>query len=192
MGVVADRYQRSMMKLLPPGRIWRFVGSLLTKLFAGASDELERVDVRAGQLLRESKPANADELLAEYEADLDLAPDGTNAQRVGRVVGRFVARQRYRPVDFQVALAPMLGQLAADVEVIETSHAVAVSMGDDREIYEFFIYRDPTLPNAYDVEGAQALVDKIKPSHTLGHVIESVDFCCDDPYSLCDRDLLGA
>jgi hypothetical protein len=69
---------------------------------------------------------------------------------------------------------------------------MASSMGDDREIYRFFVYRDPALPGTYDIEGAQALVDDISPSQTAGYVVESIDFLCDDPYSLCDRDLLGA
>jgi hypothetical protein len=76
--------------------------------------------------------------------------------------------------------------------VLERSHAQGGGDGRRREIFRFFIYRDPALPGTYYLESAQALVDAIKPSHTQGHVIESVNFLCDDPHSLCDRDLLGA
>jgi hypothetical protein len=65
-------------------------------------------------------------------------------------------------------------------------------MDDEREIYRFFIYRDPTLPGTYYLESAQQLLDEMEHSNTLGQVIESVNFLCDDQYSLCDRDLLGA
>ena len=108
------------------------------------------------------------------------------------MVASTIARQRFRPADFQIALAPLLGQDADDVSVIETSHAAAVAMGDVREIYRFFVFRDPGIPETYYLDSAQDLVDKIKPSHTIGHVIENVSLLYDDPFSLYDRDLFGA
>jgi hypothetical protein len=73
-----------------------------------------------------------------------------------------------------------------------STQAFAASIDDDPEIYRFFIHRDPASAGTYYLDSAQEIVDAIKPSHTDGHVIESIDFLCDDPYSLCDRDLLGA
>jgi hypothetical protein len=193
MGVIAERYQRMMLALLPPGKLWRLIGeSMLAQLFLACADELERVHNRATDLLNEADPRTADELLPDYERELDLSSDGTTAERRARVVARIIARQRYRPVDFQNALALLLGLDAADVVVLERTPAMAESMDDVREIFRFFIYRDPDLPGAYYLDSAQELVDAIKPAHTIGHVIESVDFLCDDEYSLCDRDLLGA
>jgi uncharacterized protein YmfQ (DUF2313 family) len=193
VGVIADAYQRMQLALLPPGRLWRLLGeSVLLDLFAGVAIELERFHTRALELLAESDPSTAVELLPEYESELDLEAAATTEERQARVVARHVARQRYRPVDFQVALAPIFGQLAADVVVLERTHAMAVAMGDAREIFDFFLYRDPTEPGAYYIDSAQELIDKIKPSHTLGFAIESIDFLCDDEFSLCDRDLLGA
>jgi Uncharacterised protein conserved in bacteria (DUF2313) len=179
-------------RLLPPGRLWRFLDAHLSDLFLGAADELARLDARGDDLLNEAEPSTATELLPEFERELGLDQAPTIEERRARVVARTVARQRYRPVDFRISLAPLLGQEPDDVVVIERSHAEAVAMGDDREIFRFFIYRDPSLPGDYFLESAQAQVDKIKPSHTKGHVIESIDFLCDDPFSLCDRDLLGA
>lgn len=191
----SDRYAGMLKALLPPGRLWRLVGeSLLSALFQGCADELGRLDGRVDNLLDEADPSTAVELLPEYESELALA-DGsalTIAERQARIVGRLVARQRYRPADFQAALAPLLGQAAADVVVIERTTAQAAAMNDVREIFRFFIYRDPTVTGSYFLDSAQAIVDQIKPSHTIGHVIESENFLCDDPYSLCDRDILGA
>lgn len=193
MGLTAAAYQRMLAALLPPGKLWRLLsGSVLADLLAGCADELQRLNERMGDLLDEAFPPVAVELLPEYERELELDSDGTNAERQARIVARLVARQRYRPIDFQTALAPLLGQDAANVVVIERTHAFAASIGDVREIFRFFIYRDHTLPGTYYVDSAQQLVDKIKPSHTAGHVIESISFLCDDPFSLCDRDLLGA
>lgn len=185
-------YTRMLLALLPPGRVWRLVGSKLVALFEGCADELARVHARAANLLDEADPRTALELLPEYERELDLEAAAAVEERRARIVARLIARQRYRPVDFQAALASLLGQDAVDVVVIETSAAQAAAMGDVREIFRFFVYRDPGEPGTYYLDSAQDLVDQIKPSHTAGHVIESIDFLCDDEYSLCDRDLLGA
>lgn len=192
MGLAASVYAGMQARLLPPGRLWHFLDAMLTDLLLGAADELARLDARGDDLLREAEPSTATELLPEFERELGLDEAPTIEERRARVVARTVARQRYRPVDFRISLAPLLGQEPDDVVVIETSHAAAAAMGDDREIFRFFIYRDPSLPGDYFIDSAQAQVDKIKPSHTKGHVIESIDFLCDDSFSLCDRDLLGA
>lgn len=185
-------FARMLIALLPPGKVWRLIaGSDLVRVLEGCADELSRVEARAVNLLDEADPTTTEEMLPEYERELGLSSDGTVEERQARIVARRIARQRYRPVDFQTALAPLLGQDAVDVVVIERSRVFAIAIGDDREIYRFFIYRDPTDPGTYQLAAAQALVDKIKPSHTVGHVIESINFLCDDEFSLCDRDLLG-
>jgi len=107
-------------------------------------------------------------------------------------VSKTVQNQGFRPADFQQEMAPLLGQDPADVVVLERSRAVAIAVGDDREIFRFFVYRDPTLPGTYFLSSAQQHIDAMKPDHTVGYVIESINFLCDDPHSLCDRDLLGA
>ncbi|HET9063685.1 MAG TPA: putative phage tail protein [Candidatus Binatia bacterium] len=185
-------YARMLWALLPPSRLWRRIGGTLFKVFEADADELARVDARVINLVDEADPRTASELLPEHERELGLDTAATLAERRARVVARTIARQRFRPVDFQAALSPLLGQDAVDVVVIETSHATAVAMGDVREIFRFFIYRDPGEPGPYYLDSAQELVDAIKPTHTAGHIIESIDFLCDDEFSLCDRDLLGA
>lgn len=192
--VDAGAYARMMTALLPPGRLWRLVGdSVLGRLFLACADELARVDGRSTDLLRESDPATVLELLPESERELALETGALSIdERRARVVARTVARQRFRPADFQAALAPLLAQAPEDVVVIERTRAFCVLIGDDREIFRFFIYRDPTLPGAYFLASAQQLVDQIRPTHTAGQVIESIDARYDDPHSLYDRDLRGA
>jgi hypothetical protein len=171
------------------------VASLISTLFAACADELGRFHARVSDLLEEADPRVALELLPDYESELDIESTGTTGERQGRVVARTIARQRYRPTDFQTALAPLLLQAGVDVEyieILERTNAIAAAMGDVREIFRFFIYRDPALAGPYYLDAAQELADSIAPSHTKGHVIESVDFLCDDEFSLCDRDILGA
>ena len=193
MGLGADAYARMLRGLLPPGRLWRLIGgSVLNRLLLGCADELARLDQRVADLLNEADATTATELLPEFERELRLDPAATLDERRARVVARLVRRQRFRPVDFKTALAPLLAQNAADVVVLERTRAFCVAVGDDREIYRFFIYRDPTLPGTYFLPSAQEMVDKMAPSHTAGQVIESINMRYDDPHSLYDRDLLGA
>ena len=188
------RYANMLAQLLPPGRLWRLIpgASILYSLLEASADELDRVHERSEDLITESDPQTATELLPDYEQELALETASSIAERRARVVSRQVARSGYRPADFQSALAPLLGQAVVDVVVIERSRAFAIAIGDAREIFRFFIYRDPTAPGDYFLASAQEQLDLMKPSHTLGYVIESIDFLCDDPFSLCDRDLLGA
>lgn len=94
--------------------------SLLSDLFDGCADAFGAVEARAYDLIEESDPSTALELLPEYETELELDSTGTLAERQARVLARTIARQRYRPVDFQAALAPLFGQDAEDVVIIET------------------------------------------------------------------------
>jgi hypothetical protein len=192
VGLTADAYARMMRHLLPPGKLWRHDSdSVLSKVLLASADEMERIDQRALDLIEEADPRTTTELLPDFERELGLVAEGTLAERRARVVALLLRRQRFRPVDFQQVLAPLLGQDPEDVVVIENSRAFAVLVDDDREIFKFFIYRDPDLPGDYDLAAAQGLVDDMKPSHTAGFVIESINMLCDDPFSLCDRDRLG-
>lgn len=189
---LADAYRRALQALLPPGSIWRRdLNGILAELLLAAGDEMARVDARGVDLLNEADPRTTKELLPDFERVLGLPSTGTLDARRAIVTALLLRRQRYRPGDFRLVLAPILGQDADDVVILERTAADALAMGDEREIFRFFVYRDPTLPAPYDLAAAQAVVDRMKPSHTVGQVIESVGFVCDDPHSLCDRDLLA-
>jgi uncharacterized protein YmfQ (DUF2313 family) len=187
-------YAGMLRMLLPPGRLWAGLRSLLDGLLLGSSEEMVRLDARGRDLLRESRPSTTVELLPEYEAELEIevVPGASFDERRAVVVTRNTADSGFRPEDFRQALAALLGQAPADVVVIERSRAFVVAAGDDRLIFEFFIYRDPALPGTPFLAAAQLLVNDMKPTHTRGLVIESVLFQCDDDNSQCDRDLVGA
>lgn len=197
MGLVrstsADAFARAMKQLLPPGRLWDLSpSSVLSLVMLSAGDELARISVRAGDLWSESDPASTTEFLSDFEGELAIDSTGTDAERRARIVSRLLLRQRYRPIDFQEILASVLGYTdPTSVDVIENDRAFAISVADDSEIFKFYIYRDPTDPGSYDIDEAQAIVDRIKPSHTVGYVIESINLKCDEATSLCDRDILG-
>ena len=195
MGVVAfsaDAFAKLQKALLPPGKLWRLdTDGFIYKVFLSAGDELARVSARAVDLMRESDSATTVELLPEFELDLDLASTGTDSERQDRAVAREVEESQFRPEDVKVALAPYLDLDVADIDVIETSRALAIAVGDDRAIYLFHVFRDPALPGTPDIAAAQVELDIMAHSHTKGKIIESRTFKCDNPNSLCDRDLLG-
>lgn len=167
------------------------IDRVVYKLLLAIGDELTRVSSRAADLVEEADPRTTLELLPEWENDYGLVSTGTDQERRDRLKSAILASNGVRPVDFQEALAPILGLDPVDVEVIETSRATAIAVGDDRIIYQFYIFRDPALPGTYDIVEAQEVIDKMAHSHTRGVAIESKDFLCDDPFSLCDRDILG-
>lgn len=192
MGVTAEAYAATLTKLLPRGRLWRRVlAGVLSKILLALGDSLARIDQRAIDLLTEGDPTKTLELLPEYEADLGLSGDGTIDERRARVIAQLLRQPRFRPIDFRQVLAPVMGCTPAQVIVIERSHADAVSMGDAREIYHFFIKRDPAATGPLDVDAVQSIISTMKPAHTNGQLVLSTNFICDDPDSLCDRDILG-
>lgn len=188
---LVQQYARMMIALLPPGKLWRLIGeSVLGNLFAGCAEELARLDGRVIDLLDEADPTTAEESLPEYELELGLVAAATLEERRANVVARLVRRQRFRPVDFQNALSPLLNLAAEDITVIERTAAFAASIGDAREIYRFFVVGDFGDPLAF-IASAQALLDSMKPSHTAGYIIGSTTAVYDSPFSLYDRDLMG-
>ena len=190
----AEEYGRVMARLLPPGRLWRLdAAALLVGALRAAGDELERVSGRVLDILTEGDPRTATdaELLGDFERVLDLDGSGTEAERQAKVVARLTQDRGFRPDDVAETLAPLLDLDPADVDVRERSVSDAVVVADAREIYRYFVYRDPGLSGTPDLDAAQAQLDLMEHSHTKGHVIESIDFECDDADSLCDRDILG-
>jgi hypothetical protein len=192
MQPTAEAYARMLKLLLPPGKAWRLdADAVISRVLLANADELARVSQRAATLIEESDPQTTVELLPEFERELGLTAEGTEEQRRTRVVAMLRNTGGVKPADFQRVLSGLLGQDEADVVVIERGRAFAVLVGDERSIFKFFIFRDHTLPGDYDLAFAQELVDSMAHSHTKGRVIETRRFKCDDPHSLCDRDLLG-
>jgi uncharacterized protein YmfQ (DUF2313 family) len=188
----AAQYLTQLRSLMPRGRVWSWTG-LLKDLFAEIATEFALLEFRARQAVLELDPRTASETLDWWEHTYGLGSTGTTSARQAALTSRVVRRQRTRPVDYQNKFAAVLGyEDPADVQVLEISRADAIAMNDDRAIYAFYLYRPPTDPGTYYVGVAQEILDDFVQSHTKGKVIESIAMICDDPYSLCDRDLIGA
>lgn len=196
MGVVsfsAEQYAAVLRQLLPPGRFDWEAGTVLRNLLLACGDELARVSGRVLDLIEESHVQTASELLDDLDrVYFGAVQTGTDEERRDKLQAQATRRQRNRPADFQDVLASVLDLAPNQVVVLEQDRAHAILVNDDKEIFRFYIYRNPLLPGTYSVDTAQEILDGMSPSHTVGHIIESQDMKCDEATSLCDRDRLGA
>lgn len=62
-----------------------------------------------------------------------------------------------------------------------------------RNVFEWFVWRDPTAPpTTYDRQGAQLVINKLKPAHTRGTIVESTGFIVGSPYCRVGGETVGA
>lgn len=132
-------YLRQLQALLPPGPAWsRDDAATVTHLLAGLSQELERVDGRAWQVLEEADPRTVAELFADWERVAGL-PDScavafggtpTVAQRRAALVGRLTTLGGQSPA-YYVGLAAALGYAITVTEF----HEYTVNDDVDYSIY---------------------------------------------------------
>jgi uncharacterized protein YmfQ (DUF2313 family) len=191
VALTSEDYLEQLRALLPRGRLWASIGDKFIGLLWAAADEFARVDARAAAALLELDPRTAVETLDDWENIYSLPHTGSTAERQARLTSRVIAAGTARPEDFRQKLAPILGIAPDEVEVVEISRAKAIEMADDRAIYNFYILRSPLLPGTFDLAAAQTEADRMRHAHTRVRVIRTRSFRCDDPNSLCDRDLLG-
>lgn len=127
MALADTDYLRQLQALLPPGPAWsKDEGDLLTRLLAGLSGELARVDGRAWQIVEEADPRTVAELFADWERVAGL-PDAcaqafggeqTVAQRRSALVGRLTTLGGQSPAYF-IALAAAIGYAITITEFSE-------------------------------------------------------------------------
>lgn len=71
---LSEQFKNALKKFFPMGKAWNFNATTLEKLIQSLSNEFCRVQERFNQLLIETDPRNADELLTDWETSLGL-PD---------------------------------------------------------------------------------------------------------------------
>lgn len=117
MALTDTDYLRQLQALLPSGPAWpKDDDVLLTRLLAGLSEELARVDGRAWQIAEEADPRTVAELFTDWERIAGL-PDAcavafggtqTTAQRRVALVGRLTTMGGQSPA-YYIALAASIG-----------------------------------------------------------------------------------
>ncbi|PTS90236.1 hypothetical protein DBR17_01700 [Sphingomonas sp. HMWF008] len=115
-------YRDQLVSLSPPGRAWpRAPGSTLVDLYEALAQEFARIDARFDQLLEETDPRTAYELLGDWERVLGL-PDACTAAATTLAARRLVA---WRKLAYQAGQTP-----AFYIEL-------AASLGFEIELHEF-------------------------------------------------------
>lgn len=118
--LTADSYVRMMKLLLPPGKLWNLEqDGVISKALKGASDELVRVSGRVADLMDELDPRTADELLPEFEAELDLVSTGTTDERRARIVGHLLQVLGPSPAKLKLIFADVFDLASTDVQILE-------------------------------------------------------------------------
>lgn len=172
-----EAYLRQLQALLPQGPAWpRDDDAVLTQLLQAMADEFARADGRAGELLLEMVPADATEMLADWEAVAGL-PDFCSVAAVTNVERRVALANKFAGVGGQSittfsAMAERLGYFA---EILEFQPLRAPFHADDPANGEAWAYA--WRVEAFNPDGSQAapgqagvdlecVIGRAAPAHT--------------------------
>ncbi len=186
-------YLSQLQALLPRGPAWpRHADSVITGLLSAWSDEFARLDLRAEQLLEETDPRSAYELLGDWEGVLGL-PDPCTAAATTIPARRLIAWRKLafqagQTPAFYIALAASLGfaveihEFDPDVDDFDASLTTAIAGGRYRYVwrvhvlnggdFSYFRAGDPVEQRLVEGEVAidvECIITAAKPAHT--HVI---------------------
>lgn len=189
MALTESDYLRQLQALLPPGPAWpKDDEALLTRLLAGLSEELARVDGRAWQIAEEADPRTVAELFADWERVAGL-PDAcavafggtqTAAQRRAALVGRLTTMGGQSPA-YYIALAASIGyaititEFRAHTVVDDVDDAlydiawnfawqVNAALNTIHEITVDMTVEDPLA--AWGNALLECVINRLKPAHT--------------------------
>jgi uncharacterized protein YmfQ (DUF2313 family) len=191
----AAAYARQLQSLLPTGPAWpRDPDTVLTQLLESWAEEFARLDARAHQLLDETDPRTAYELLADWERVLGL-PDPCTAAATTLSARRLacwrkLAYQSGQTPAFYIEMAAAIGfeieinEFDPDVDAYDASLAAAVAAGRWRHIWRVHVLNAGSFNHmiAGDPAGTallvgdaaldlECLIRAAKPAHS--HVIFS-------------------
>ena len=172
----------------------------LMATFASGLDEQED---QQGELLDELHPdtAASSGLLESWEDLLDLVVtegDDDDTRRA-RVVAALRRIPDFRPATIEALVEDWTGMDWTLIEpgVFRCDDADSLCDTTDDVVdagYVFILDGDRDTADGLGIKRAKVeyFVRTIKPAHTRAIVRFSGDFCCDDPLSLTDTDLLGS
>lgn len=109
-----EYFKGSLCDKMPPGVVWpRDPGTAQDVVLSDLAQEFARVDARIGDLIRESRPLEALELLADWEREAglpdDCTPEGATVQERRALVRARMTLSRDDSKQFYLRLAAELG-----------------------------------------------------------------------------------
>jgi hypothetical protein len=150
------------------------------------ADVLADAETALAQAFADSATVMLDEL--ERLHDLSVRPDMLVPDRQSRLLATIRASRGPSPQ----SIVASVRVIDPSVTVVENTSVVAAAAGVPAAVYVFgvlisaAVYADPGK-----LATIRALIAKLKPADTKGNLGTRAGFRCDDPLSLCDRDLLG-
>jgi uncharacterized protein YmfQ (DUF2313 family) len=180
MARTATEYLNLLKSLLPKGKAWtREVTSILHQFLFGEADELARVDARSDVLLSERDSRTVNELLPEYEEELGLPDDCSEAAETieerRRAVNTKVLSLGGQHPQYYIDLALAVGSVIKIIEYITPRFHFSI-VTDGRTIVEFICGSsesgDPLtfIPPAVYLE---CIINRLKPAHTVANFVYS-------------------
>lgn len=190
-----------LVRLQPVGPYDTDEGSTFRADLSVAGTAMDVGDDQRLELLDEILPDRAEDLLSSWERvyNIHRVAGLTTAQRQAAVVARRRFLPDFRPSTIDTIVEEVAGVVVDVVEPFAFRCDEATSVCDDPYdvldgAFVFFVEADSAAALAAGAERAvmDETIGALKPSHTIGISRFTGAFRCDDAYSLCDRDLLGA
>lgn len=197
---ISPKTMELLVDLSPSG--WNLdEGSTLRLDLAVVGDGLDLLDGQAVELLDEVLPDRAADLLTSWERVYDLHPPAGRSD-ADRLLAIQVARKTvpaFTPAWMAARAEELLGTAVTLVEPFAFRCDDATSLCDtvhdvvDGAFMAFITFSETAARAAGSTTRREVdeLLGRMKPAHTIVRV-ECSDFLTDDPWSLCDLDLLGA
>lgn len=126
--------------------------------------------------------------LSDWETTLGLAGIGTTAQRQAAILAKLAYFATPTVQEIKDAMEVLLGY---EPHVHEVKAATLAGTGREDQVFVFAVECTAGYPAPSVVTAMEQVLDRIKQTHTDYRICERVGFRCDDPDSLCDRDLLA-
>lgn len=193
------RHLDLLVRLHPRGAFDLDEGSVVREDLAVLAEGFDEADDHRIELLDEALPDRVEALLASYERvyGIKRTAGKTDAERRAAILAYRRLLPDFRPATLDDILTTLTG---VDVVITEFTafrcdHADSVcDATSDRIDGTLGFFADFDRADAFaaglDRGHADDVIERLKPAHVFGGARFDA-FCCDDAYSLTDRDLLG-
>ena len=196
---MASRNLGPLLRLHPEGFLLLDEGSLQWFDLDVLGQAFDAAEDQAFELRLEMLPDRTSALLSRWEVvyDVHRTAGKTDQQRRNALV----AHRRFLP-DFHPTTIETILETASDL-VLSVHEPFAFRCDDASSLCDdaddlvdgaFVFVVDGSAVEARaespDLDQVEEIIDMVKPAHTIG-ILRWDDFCCDDEFSRCDRDLLG-
>ncbi len=189
----ADRFARALATLRGP-EITAADGSLVAEDLRTLGQLLADARARTIAAVDQAHPGRATELLSELEDEYGLPPGtGLTVETRQR---RLLAKYRARNAGDRLSLLRTIRTVAAEAQIVSVGSAT-VRGTNPRAVFRFVVllteahWNDTALRATLDALLAQQTTSHVHWIHTVGDGPDLDRFRCDDPASLCDRDVLS-